>query len=369
MKTNMHKKAISIFMAVVLLLTTAATAGASVHSANATGVSAQDKQRIVQALSYLEPEKDRFSLSGVNFSALCVGAPVATYLYQDNGFQPSDPLYPLLNGGELAAWAVAAGEGDDRRFQVTTGLVEELGGAVDSDTPFALVYDRNGCYLCTADGFTLLLGYDAVEDRSVLNASVSVPEGMVLSSLAASDSLNYTTPLTRAYTYNKVFPEIRYMSQDPYNNLCWAASVACIVYQRQDKLLTAKEVAVNHFKNTTNFNRTVTTKNAAILLREEYQLNFTEQTTSLPHEADIYGNINRNYPIYGVFAINGPYSDPGHIGVIYGIDIFNGYITVMDPAYTFVSATLGSDGRYTYKNTSNGNTYTLNTMLCMYWGD
>ena len=323
-------------------------------------------EKIVSALQNIEQIKQDIGLSDVDFEELSIAEPVCTYVYTADGFIPNNVLYPLKENGALVAWAVPLEDGQTTTFQITALLVDEVNAVLTENTAFALIYDYANCYLYDGNAYHLLKQKSlGVEGRSVLQPEANpLPDGHIqLTEISTSTDLAYTPPaMTRVQTYYSC--PVSFVSQMTVSNsqICWAASIACIVNYKKGTNHTAIDVAKKHYGET-NFNRSLPFGDEVGILRWDYYLLLYSYKAQAPSGGVISRNIRADYPIFGTFRVS---NGNGHACVISGVDIIKGTITVMDPEVGFCGGTVTSSG-YQYSRTDVGLTCLLIQATCRYW--
>ncbi len=301
-------------------------------------VSDEQMASIGDALVGVEAQKTQLGLEEIDFTELCVGVPIQTYLYVNGVFEADRVMYPIISDNQLIFWAIE----ENGKFQITTALVKQINQIIEPNQPFALVYDRNSCYLYADDSFTLLYCSDMeVECRSVLNPDAALPEyELETASFSENSTLEYRGNIAREPVYYGC--PVGFVGQSPYKSLCWAAVVASIVNYCKGKSLTAESVAKAYYGDSSDYDMGIY-PNEAPGIFYDYGLIYVYQSTP-PSENTILANIQSDYPLYGRWAHSGGY----HATVIYGINVSGGYIYIMDPEIGFTSASVNSSGKYTY---------------------
>lgn len=311
---------------------------------------------LYEILSYVEIQKDEIGLSGVDFDELCIGKPIQTYCYLENGFEELRNMYPLTYRGELVLWVIDA----EGKYQVTTGLTQEINEIVNINTEFALIYDRSSCYLYSDGEFTLVGSFgDEVYTRAVLDPESISNIELRTSALSDMADLNFeSVNAARDVVYFGC--NVGYISQNPYKNLCWAATIASITNYCTGTSLSMSDIAANQFGYVKD--ESIDTAGANNILAR-YGVKY-EYKNIPPSHTVILSNIQANYPIYGCFVQSGTRS--GHAVVVYGINVVGDYLSLMDPANGFTSAT--HNGRqYIFVSASTGITYELYNANCHSW--
>ncbi len=363
-------------LSLVFVLSTAVFASGEESGSEVTQ---SQKNGMISMLSSMEAHKEAVGLDGVNFYDLKVGNPVHAYHYIGNQFVEGYQLYPLTEGDDLVAWAIPIGD----KYQITTSLAGKVNGQVSWNEPFALVYNRSHGYLYSGGQFTVLTEFEEETSRSVLPvegqtmaAGVSAPV-LETTALAESVPLGYTPALVPHAANATVMCGITPVCQKPYDKICWAASVACIVNYCEDTSYSAVDVASYHYEssNPSVFNKGVDYRLIPSLFAD-YGLLYTYGNA--PSDNIILKNLNADYPIYARFI---PLSgNGGHACVIYGINTSAGYVYVMNPSYDLDYQTNpeaaspystavydAGEGGYTFVSNDTGSTFVLAKGVCRYW--
>lgn len=311
---------------------------------------------LYDALAYAETHKDEIGFSRMDFGELCIGKPIQTYSYVDDGFEELREMYPLIYQGGLVLWAINV----DGKYQITTGLTTEINEVVDVNSEFALIYDMNNCYLYMNGEFVLLCNFnEEVSTRAVLNPNEISNIELRMGALSEMTELNYdSTKMARDVIYFSC--NVGYISQNPYKNLCWAATIASITNYCKGTSLSMADIAADKFGYVKD--DSIDTAEANNILGRydvEYRYNNKPPTQSV-----ILSNIKANYPIYGCFVQSGTRS--GHAVVIYGINVIGDYLSLMDPANGFTSAT-HNGSQYIFVSANTGVTYELYNANCYSW--
>ena len=350
-----YKKGISALLIVVLLMTF--NFCFVVNAENQTNI------KIIEALRGTESIKDEMGLTDVDYGKIKIASPIYTYECKDTGLIENTKMYPLLNDEELIAWAIEFKNEGNLAYQITTALVAEVTEVISVNTRFAIIYDKDGCYLYDGANVYLLKEITTQFDNRI---AVQVDEltnynNVQLNAIENGNLLGYTEPIQpRAQVYYSC--NVSTVSQLPYTNLCWAASAACIVNYLNGTSLTAAKVARTYFDRSSGFNQSLTLGYQDNVLAE-YGVSYTYKS-SIPSDAVILKNIQKGYPIQATFKVTG---GGHHDVVIYGTHITAGYINIMDPEYGKCStSTTNSSNAYVFVSGYSGATLTLFTATCKY---
>ena len=355
------KRLISIILVLSIFLSSTSTIFASNDNV--------EKSKIINALRDTEFIKDDMGLSDVNFADFTISEPIYTYEYTPEGInENSFQLYPLKLDDKLTAWAIAFKTGNDISYQISTELVSEVVSVVQNNMQFAIIYDYDNCYLYDGSSLHLLKhSFEHTEKRLVLQSVSDIPSSsnIKLSCMDDSEILGYSTPIsTRALTVYKC--NVEYVTQHPYDNICWAATVACIVNYKLNKNLSAVDVAQVQY-GLSNFDRTLAIGLERDLLSKTYGLPYTYQPHSTSASNILY-NIQHDYPIFGTFKQSNTTKNSYHAATIYGINTSNSNIFIMNPTSGSCVGTYdGTQSTYKFISPATGNTFLYWSTDCVFW--
>lgn len=364
------KKLISLLTAAVMAVSVNVNAAAEALPFSGSEASSCDYGGIISALQAVESEKDNFNLSDVDFQKLTVSDPIKAYEYTSGGVSFIYNFIPLLYNGTLTAWAVEAEDESGTYYQIATAYIDEVNAIADNLTPFALIYDKTCCYLYDGLNLHKLGSFDSVEGRSDLSEYTSSFSSVSLSCLSKTEALGY---MPEVVAYGATLPvniyecPVKYVTQlgyinnqtgEEYKNLCWAASIACIINYKNNTSYNALQIAQQNMSisDLQTDDRLVLGGETPIL--KKYGLVY-QTVFSVPSTSDISYNLEKNYPIFAMFKSPSSY----HAVTMYKCAINNQSINeslfyIMDP--NFGSATVRySSGNYKYISTSSGNELTL----------
>ena len=155
------------------------------------------------------------------------------------------------------------------------------------------------------------------------------------------------------------------MTQNPYANFCWAASIAAIKNYKSSLSLTAYQVASYYFELK---GETLTDSTISIQEVEEHLWRYLPGMTytlelQVPTDATIVNNINAGNPILGSWDTGGIYHDV----VIRGYNTTNSMeLFVIDPQVGYMVA-YKIGGYYRYTRADNNVVLTLARAICNSW--
>ncbi|XBX07528.1 papain-like cysteine protease family protein [Enterocloster clostridioformis] len=346
------KKLLTAALAVSMMMST-------IISANAAElpeiVTTEQKSALIEAFNYIEPQKSVIGWDDINFNELHVGEPIHAYNYVGNSFEENMLMYPIVENDCLIALAIE----NEGKYQITVALVEDISRVVDAETPFALVYDQDSCYLYANNSFSIL-GTSDLKDasRSILNPNArSAFDELKTVKLADNMSLDYTQDVTTRTPVYYSCP-VSFVSQNPPSNICWAATIASIVNYKKGQSLSAASVAESHFGSDYNYGLY---DGDAPTVFSNYGLSYRFHD-QVPSDNRILTNIQNGYPMYAGLTFSGG----RHAAVLYGINAVGGYIYLMDPEFGFTSSSV-SGGVYSYVSGYSGVRLTLNRTVCYNW--
>lgn len=326
-------------------------------------ISSETLAGIQDALAVIELVRAEYGLEDVDFEKFLVGNKIYMYEYSLSGMNELRVAYPIFIGKELVTLAVDAG---NQKYQVMTVLAERIR---DLDIQYvAIVYDAEGCYAYDGSIFYLLGENDVIlngrEKISEIDYGEAEWNTLKLANLEGVTSLNYVSSMIgeRAQTYFSC--NVGYMTQKPYHNICWAATMATIVNYVKGMSLSAVTVAQARFGGT-DFDHGLSTDMVASFMNSVYQMGYTYHDY-VPSNNIMTNNIQSGYPIYGSFIWTNGSSSGSHAVTVYGINVVSGYITVMDPEFGSATCYFGNQG-YSYVSAFSGSTLTFARANCKYW--
>lgn len=358
------KKPIAVLSALILCLAPAASvsaAGGQPAAREPQALSESEKASLSEALNGVEAQKNMINelipgLEDMDFSRLCVGKPVQTYIYANNAFEPSQAMYPITYNDRLIFWAIE----DEGKFQITTALVGDINDKLEGSVAFSIVYDRNNAYLYSNNAFTWLANWaDAVGNRSLLEPDAVILEKLETVSFSEKLEWEYLPAVAREPIYYGC--NVEYVPQK-LSNLCWAATIACIMNYCKGESHTPEEFAIYYFvsDDETVYNDGVGDVNVPKVFAH-YNMDYTYKDKT-PSDSVIGHNIRSDYPVYAGWVTS---SGNHHATCIYGINAIGGYVHIMDPEVGFTSASAGSNG-YSYVGKSSER-LTLIHLVCHSW--
>ena len=356
---QMFKKLISVLLCAAISLPIFTASAAAEEAVSGT---VSENEGIIEALHMIEPVKENYGLTEADLENMKVSAPVKTYEYTSEGLSFLRNYFPLICDGTLVAWAIENAEGDEVFYQISTSYINDVNAAINNTTSFALIYDQSSCYIVDGANMQKLGSYEKIGGRSVLTKEALETADIELSSVSKAYDLGYTN---QASVYGAVVPgettykcDVLYINQDGYytDNLCWAASIACIVSYIKKSYYNAWDV----YTQTKSF-AGLESDNSLPVGNEEQIYNWYGLSYQFKAYVPVFSNIETNirngYPLHAIFAYQDGFSVIGHAGVIHGCTNNNqnsnlNYIYVMDPQFGFTTARYYPGSYNTYKYTS-----------------
>lgn len=334
-----------------------------------------ENEGIIEALRLIEPIRENYGLTEADLENMEVADPIKTYEYTSEGISFLRNYFPLICSDEIAAWAIENIDGNEVFYQISTAYIDEVNEIVDSTKAFALIYDDTACYLYDSLALQKLGSFEKCEGRSALAENVLEISTVELGGISERHDLGYTHG---AAMYGAVLPEttykcnVRYVTQNVggYENICWSATIACIINYVKNTNYTA----LSFLADNPDASNGVVDKGLwygyEVDILKKYGLNYTYSDFSTPSISVIANNIRNNAPIYAVFENERATT---HACTMHGCTIDNTNngapicVYIMDPLYgedaAYYSA---SDYTYKYTNGSTGRHYSLIYMTRKY---
>lgn len=356
----MTKKLVALFLAAAMFCSFGTMAFASEADPESENTR---RLAIIDALNYVEFDKNNFGLENVNFNNLGIGAAIHAYEYTDIGFEEIIQFYPLFDGTHLVALAICV---DGEHYQIETALANAIAeiGAANA----AIVYDLGHCYLY--DGIDFINIADTsilIDGRAVLPEENNLARvyNLKVTNICPSDALNYTSlQAARAGTYYSC--NVRYITQSPYNQLCWAACCAMIANcVNETTIYTTESISRRYFNSTTVVNLGVAADDCAIFMQNRLGLDYT-YNGCVPSDNAILINIRNGYPIYASCDWYRSDSNGSHAVVVYGVNPTSAYVSLMDPEFGSTSAHR-SGSTYSYYSSVAGTDIIWARSNCYTW--
>lgn len=353
-------KACSIFVFICVLFTIFNITAFAYNIGENAVVSSEICNDIANEIKPFEKYKKLIEMDDVNFNNLCVGKGIYVYVYIYNGFERIATVYPIFEGNMIVSSVYVD---SDENYQVMTQLGKAL-QASDINGGCAIVYDANGCYIYDGSDFTLILNSDVniSERKQISSVSNSEKEQLQIENCFLKRQLNINEKsfLTHG-AFDYTYCSVNYVTQNPYDSICWAACIAMINNCVNGTSYTAVNVAQRYFNSTTNFNRGLTAVPVKNFMNSEYGLNYTYKR-SVPSNSAILSNIKNSKPIFAIFSS----STNDHACTLYGINLIDGIVVVMNPLQGSMACYV-RNGAYRYVSSQNALVYTFSEAICRSW--
>ncbi len=340
----------------ILLLTMIMTLELSLSIVSADMRDKCDEDSIVNTISSVECIKDQIGLTDIDFGELYYSEKkILSYEYTNDGLICNAEYIAIGYKDSLIGWVIKSFYEDEVSYQFSTEFIEQLPLLIDSGTEFAFIYDANGCYLYDGTKLQKIKEVSLHTNRANLSLEECFDMDILIGKYNFNKKISYPNNGSKAAIYYSC--NVSNVTQKPYQNLCWAASTACIVNYKNGTNLTALSVAQNWY-GMFNYNQSLLLSYNDDVINS-YSLLYTYKYR-IPTESVIVNNISNNYPIEGTFQHTTGY----HNVVIYGINISSGYLYIMDPMTGFRSISYSSGG---ISFVCEGTLMTLCAGTCRYW--
>ncbi len=364
----MRKRVLILLASVICLMITPAfpsyAAGNEVDEHNAT------YEQINDVLNYVSYDKETFGLLNVDFSELEVPNPVNVYEYIDGEFVRSSEFYPIVYDGHIVATANSPVEG---KYCIEVGIAHLLDALNVSS--ISLIYDSEWAYVYTGRELLPLYKlevedvddsskYVSYRDKIDLNRNIDF-SGIVVTDVSTTYLLGYSD---ENYENNRAYYScnVSYVTQAPYNNLCWAASIACIKNYLSGTTLSAATVNMQCLNTNVVMDVTMPLSSVASYMQNNYSMSYIVGY-SVPSGNAFIANISGGYPIYGSFHWANGSGSGNHGCTIYGVNPISGYISVMNPSANAGPCTAASNGSTYVFTDPLGTTMQLQYAICHSW--
>ncbi len=347
------KRVLPLILVISLLFTFTPT-----HASN---ISSEIVNQISRSLSFIEPEKELYGLKNVNFEKIQIGRPINAYeVINGSPNLMTFNFYPLFENENLVALAlVNRQENGKTSVQISVELVEQLKKYSNISDSIAMIYDAYGCYIFVNNHFTQIAKSD--KTVSYRDSVKQFENSSYFKNSITRSKVVPTTAITRINFYSSSYPVIL-MDVPMYqqnttttSNLCWAYSVASIGNYKTLQNKDAVDIAKGWF-GSTNYNRPNSLQNSITALDDEYSISYSEQSWITLNQ--IYQDLSNDYPLLGVWGIDGQIfnpAQPGHMTVIRGMSYDLNVISLMNPAWPYYGFVNYNDAKETYAYTSSNN--------------
>ncbi len=335
-------------------------------------------EQINIALLSVVDDKEHFGMSDVDFSTLAVSSPIPMYEYVNKTFCYIGEWYPLVSNNHIVAIATSpTGNG----FCISSSILSKTLDSINENN-IAILYDMDEAYAYNGKNLIPLFNIspedidvderyipyrDNIESNSDIDFSnVQLSSASDLTMLGFSDS-----GLARS-TLNTYSCNVSYVTQYPYSNLCWAATLACIKNYLSGTTLTAGAVSSQCFNSPSVIDVGMPGSNVAFFMQNNYSMSYTYQN-AVPSDSAMISNLSAGYPIYGGFVWYSNTNPPvahGHACTIYSISYISPSvksINVMDPSYGAGISTATFNGTNYVFTSAYGHDMFLQEGICHTW--
>lgn len=385
------RKFLSALLSFLLIFTLSSPAFA-IESTNSP-ISSEIQNQMLRILASTESEKENFGLSGLNFSAVHLGAEIPAYKVSGDSLIPADiRLIPIVDGTSLISFFYVVNDASGSPVvQLSNELIAPLQNYVNG-APFSIIYDDDGAYVFVNDELHLLglkehsiytdedvLQHESLfpTDASTLMASTNTTASLV----SALDEHSFCEATTGSYvtTTNTLdvtsfletlvapastgatskYLSVEKISQPGETNICWAIAITSIANFIWDGSWTYSNI-VQMFSG--GADRTMSTEEVVYNFNYYFEADWWYSYTTTLAPNTILNYLLANYPLYGGFTRSGG----AHAVVIRGVSTTLNTFSVMNPTpstTSYTSGTISSNNTLTFVSGYSGSTYTLRSYI------
>lgn len=309
--------------------------------------------KIAESLNHIKEDGqlEMFGMGDVDFSNLKSGVAIPAYAYTENGYERLESVYPIVDEENIIAFARKRdGTDEGISYEITTALTKQINEHFKRSMKYALVYDRYNAYLYDGNELIWLYTYSfEMEERNIIDlenlTGIDTLETVCLNEITdvfESVDIDIQNEVMSAAAVEVDIPNIAYVSQLIGLNgdelspslICWAATAACMANAYIGTDYTAAEVAELYRKtyhpSWSTYNEGLPNNESGKLLTLVGMPNYYNKKD--PIESTLYANVERGYPIYGIFATSID-AEMTHNVTIYGVNKRSHYIYIMDPEF------------------------------------
>lgn len=361
------KRIFSLMMSICLIFSLSSVTANALENENVIYSYDDAYEAISTELSSFAGCKNLIGLDNVDFTSLYIAEGVNVYEYCETGFVKIAMLYPVLENNKIVTVSYT-NDGEMYQFMTVLGTAIQNTGY---NSGFAVVYDIDGCYLFDGNNFTLLLSSDnrIVSRKAVEEATITEKNTLRTVSLNIKRALSVEPMSTSARGASDYkYCNVKYVTENPDKKICWAASIAMISNCVKGTSLTAQDVAKRYYIGESNYDDYVEPTLIPDVMNSVYGLNYSLHR-SQASEGVISTNINNGTPLYATFSLKeiiGGTDRTNLACVIYGVNIIEGIIIVMDPRNGSVACHL-NNSKYILIRPDNGAKYTYSWTVCRTW--
>lgn len=324
-----------------------------------SNLTTEEVEQLYKQMTFLYNGAQSKELTLRNISSYYLGNPIYSYECIDGDLVELNYLtYPIYNDNDIVSLALKI-EQEDGTFimQITDCFVGEFIECDLLNEKIVLIYDKYNAYVMTENDVSVISTYSyPIDYRDVFNND-EVYNSIILNEVTKVKTIDFTNNQVQpcsSNAYSASLP-VSYVTQLPDDQICWAASTACIGNYLTGNSKTAVEIAQSVFG--TDYNKAASIATAQGALRNNYSVDYQfYQDWTAPTDELLYANLYSGYPVFGRFE---KLSDTNihHLTVISGI-LEDSHVIIMDPMFGFTLA-YKSDGKYTYVSNYSGSTFEL----------
>lgn len=312
---------------------------------------------LIEELNSIEPIKDQYNLAEADFSNLLTSERIPTYEYTNDGIGKMGYARPIYYNNELKLIML---ETDNNKYQ-SVAVPKSLS---ESGNSLAMIYDNTGSYLFNGETFSPMFksSVDLSNRKSINTISDNEKQKIDTADVKEKQAIEYTNNAARTQTYYIL--NVKYVPQGIGTEICWAAATAMIVNYKNGLQYNARTMAEKVYGS--DYNYGLSPREVAMIMNYYFSIGYTFHSTGASQNT-ICTNIDNSNPIYGsFFFLISPGDGRYHAAVIYGYNIINGTIFIMDPEYGSTTGRM-VNSQLTYTSPASGYTLTLNNTVSKNW--
>lgn len=158
-----HKEAFFILFISIIVLSSCIIFLITEKKQKATGIDAVCEK--INNELYSLKQDNYVDLNNINLKEVSIGSKILAYEYtrSKNIKKVNYYLYPLTYNNKLIAFVCME---NNRLIQINFGqLVKSVASNISSDDLFAILYDRNYCYICTSNNISILWNTNYIDEK------------------------------------------------------------------------------------------------------------------------------------------------------------------------------------------------------------
>ena len=310
--SNYFKRSFVLILSMILITSFVGSVYAEEKASNSI-ISSDITGGIVEGLKAINDEKELFGLGNVDFEKISVGGQILAYEYKDDKLNTINVcFYPLTINEKLVAFAYTT---NNQTYHITTQLVDEISSSINSNEPFALIYDNSTCYAYTESNLVTLHQFNKEysNNRQKIDKISDVPniketklnKFAPLKSSIYSTNINASTKIVSLAVNDYVSCPVSYVPQGN-DNICWAASDACIGNYLKGLNRSAVYVAQCYFTPPADYNQGLSDGGLiTTILNSVFNLSYTYHawvTPSIYTSKSIISSGKTNFSIFAIWC-------------------------------------------------------------------